>query len=105
RRAGLVEAAVERLLDDAVGGAVDTGGQRGARAFEGEPDGKAARPRALGERVELVDAGLRPARLRAGLLVQEPEEAAQFGQRLAAGVLRGLRPRRGPAGGGGVCSD
>ena len=91
----------ERLLDDAVGGEVDAGRQRDGRALALDDD---LEPRGLdggGERVEVVEARLRgvPVLAVLGLVgAHGLQQAAQLGERVAAGGLDRLQGLAGDVG-------
>jgi hypothetical protein len=53
RRPGVLERVRQRLLDDAVGGEVDSGGKLDGIALHGELDGETGRPHLLQEPVQV----------------------------------------------------
>ena len=85
--AAVLERVGQRLLDDAVGGEVDAGGQLAALALDAQLDRQPRRARALDERAEPVQRRLRRELGEVLAGVQHAEQAAHLAQRLAAGAL------------------
>ena len=83
----MLEHVGERLLDDPVGGEVEPGRQRPPLALLVQHHGQPGGTRALEQRVERAQRGLRRQRRLLLVRVQHAEQPPHLGQRLAAGAL------------------
>ncbi len=83
----MLEGRGQRLLHDAIGRQLDSGGQRRARTLPRQLHLEATRAHMLQKRVELSESGLRQPRRLVIELAQHAEQAPQLRDRLAGGVL------------------